>query len=357
MVKLQRGQDLAGQEKIVVALMGAGEEGRATLSTLLGAPDVEVRYVIDPDLRAPGIALAREHGIRCETRAGVVTADAEVDLILETGGDRSVHADLELGDRPDGRLMSPAGSRLVASLVAEIAAVEEDARVETARYLRQASHQVKSPLTAIQSSVNVILGGYTGEIPERTRETVQKIHARIDAALVALAKRRLLADLRCVDRDALESGTASVIEALQEAVARHAEAAAARGIELRVLPGIEPDRVRCVPEHLAALFSELVENAVVYSRDGGSVEVSAEVLPDGRLAVAVRDHGIGVPERCLPKIFDEDYRADVAAQQHPDGAGLGLAIVREIAGLHRFDLDVRSEEGRGSVFTAIMPVA
>ena len=357
MVKLQRGQGMAGREEIVVAVIGAGDKGRAALKTLLGAPGVEVRYVVDPDLRAPGIELARELGIRCETDAGVVIADAEVDLILETGGDPEVRADLELGDRADGRLMSPAGARLVAALVAEIAAVEEDARVETARYLRQASHQVKSPLTAIQSSVNVILGGYTGEIPERTRETVQKIHARIDAALAALAKRRLLADLRCVDRDALESATASVTEALHEAVARHAETAAARGIELRVPPGIEPGRVRCVPEHLVALFSELVENAVVYSRDGGSVEVSAEVRPDGRLAVAVRDHGIGVPERCLPKIFDEDYRADVAVKQYADGAGLGLAVVREIAGLHRFDLDVRSDEGSGSVFTAIMPLA
>lgn len=348
---------MAGQGNIVVAVMGAGAQGLATLTALLEAPDVEVRYVVDPDLRAPGIALACEHGIRCETHAGAVTADAEVDLILETGGDRSIRADLEPGARADGRLLGTAGTRLLAGLVARIAAVEESARAEKARYLRQASHQVKSPLTAIQSSVNVILGGYTGEIPERTRETVQKIHARCEAALVALAKRRLLADLRCVDRDALGSETASVTEALQEAVARHAGAAAARGIELRVPPGIEPDRVRCVPEHLVALFSELAENAVVYSRDGGSVEVHAEVRPDGRLAVAFRDHGIGVPERCLPKIFDEDYRADVAVKQFPDGAGLGLAIAREIAGIDRLDLDVRSEEGSGSVFTAILPVA
>ena len=169
---------MAGQGNIIVAVMGAGAQGLATLTALLEAPDVEVRYVVDPDPRAPGIAVAREHGIRCETHAGAVTDDAEVDLILETGGDRSIRADLEPGARPDGRLLGTAGTRLVAGLVAEIAAVEESARAEKARYLRQASHQVKSPLTAIQSSVNVILGGYTGEIPERTRETVQKIHAR-----------------------------------------------------------------------------------------------------------------------------------------------------------------------------------
>ena len=84
--------------------------------------------MVDPDPLAPGIALAREHEIRCATDAGAVTADAEVDLILETGGDRAVRADLELGERPDGRRFGAAGARLVAGLVAEIAAVEENAR-------------------------------------------------------------------------------------------------------------------------------------------------------------------------------------------------------------------------------------
>jgi two-component system, OmpR family, sensor histidine kinase BaeS len=71
----------------------------------------------------------------------------------------------------------------------------------------------------------------------------------------------------------------------------------------------------------------------------------------------VRDHGIGIPERCLPRIFDEDYRADSAVKHHADGAGLGLAIAREIADLHGFDLAVQSEEGHGSVFTLAVPAA
>ncbi len=104
------------------------------------------------------------------------------------------------------------------------------------------------------------------------------------------------------------------------------------------------------------MIGELLENAVVYSRDGGLVEV-ALASDDGRLTLSVRDHGIGIPERCLPRIFDEDYRADPAVKHHQDGAGLGLAIAREIAGLHRFDLSVESEEGHGSVFTATMPAA
>ncbi len=105
------------------------------------------------------------------------------------------------------------------------------------------------------------------------------------------------------------------------------------------------------------LLAELVENAVVYSHDGGLVEVSVEPAAGGRLAVVVRDHGIGIPERCLPRIFDEDYRADPAVKHHPDGAGVGLTIAREIADLQGFDLSVESEEGQGSVFTLTVPPA
>ena len=106
---------------------------------------------------------------------------------------------------------------------------------------------------------------------------------------------------------------------------------------------------------MLALLSELVENAVIYSHDGGLVEIALAALSDGRLALAIRDHGIGIPERCLPRIFDEDYRADLAVKHHQDGAGLGLAIAREIADLHRFGLAAESEEGRGSVFTVTVP--
>jgi signal transduction histidine kinase len=242
-------------------------------------------------------------------------------------------------------------------LLAEITDVRRRANVEKARYLRQASHQVKSPLSSIQTYVNVILGGYTGEIPERTRDIVEKIHSRCDAALGALAKRRMLADLRCIDGDGLEMSTVRLGEMIDQAVARYAEAAAGRDIEIRVPPHHGPDLVRCSPPQMLALLSELLENALVYSHDGGLVEIALASLSDGRLTLSIRDHGIGIPERCLPRIFDEDYRADLAVKHHLDGAGLGLAIAREIADLHRFGLAAESKEGHGSVFTVTVPEA
>ena len=352
-----------GRDSDVIALVGAGDQARAILEALLRVPDIEVRYVFGADPAAPGMALARARGTRCRAdgRFDELAADAGVDLILETTGDPEVLAALLASKHPDSCVLCAPGLRLVERLLDDrrrTAALLEGANADKARYLRQASHQLKSPLASIQSYVNVILGGYTGEIPERTREIMEKIHSRIDAALAALAKRRMLADLRCIDRDGLETSAVSLREVIDQAVELHTACAGERGIEIRLLPLGEPDLVLCGPQMMVALLSELIENAVVYSHDRGLVEVAVSAQRDGRLAVCVRDHGIGIPARCLPRIFDEDYRADPAVKQHPDGAGLGLAIAREIADLHEFHLAAESEEGHSSVFTlTVTPAA
>jgi signal transduction histidine kinase len=329
------------------------------LEALLRVPGVEVRYVADADPAAPGFALARENGIACVAGGdlGRVFADPTVDLVLETGDRPGASVAPEGREHPASRVLDGAGARLVSRLLAELTAVQERATLEQARYLRQASHQVKSPLSSIETSANILLGGYAGELPERARDVVQKIHARCEAALRALAKRRMLADLRCLAGDALETSEVHLGELVSQAVESQAGLAGTRGVDIRVAPAPEPDLVRCDPHKTVVLLSELVENAVVYSADRGVVEVACAATPDGDLAVAVRDHGIGIPARCLPRIFDEDYRADVAARHYPDGAGLGLTVAREIARLQRFALAAESDEGHGSVFTLRIPAA
>ncbi len=369
-----------GRTQDIIALVGEGDRGRALLEALHAAPGIEVRYYFDAAPSSPGVAFARERGVRCRSdgRFDELRGDAEVHLIVETTGDPDVLAALATAKHPGTRLLDPAGVRLVLRLleahpeaatlaeqerrtyearIAELTAAVERAPVEQACYVRQASHQVKTPLSAIQSYVNVILGGYTGEIPERTRGIVEKIHSRCEAALTNLAKCRMLADVRCNGRDGLEMSTVHLNELVGQAVELRAELAGRCGVEIKLRAHEGADLVRCDARTTVVLLTELVENAVVYSHDGGLVEVSVEGAADGRLAVVVRDHGIGIPERCLPRVFDEDYRADPAVKHHQDGAGVGLTIAREIAGLHGFDLSVESEEGQGSVFTLTVPPA
>jgi two-component system sensor histidine kinase SenX3 len=100
----------------------------------------------------------------------------------------------------------------------------------------------------------------------------------------------------------------------------------------------------------------LLDNAIKYSGPCEPVEVGAEIVGD-RLALLVRDHGVGIPTRDLERIFERFYRVDRARSRDTGGTGLGLAIVRHVAQAHGGDVTVESREGEGSLFTIHVPIA
>ena len=106
-------------------------------------------------------------------------------------------------------------------------------------------------------------------------------------------------------------------------------------------------------EKLFEAFSALLDNAIVYNRSGGRVEMdTAEV--DGGAIITITDTGIGIPSDELDKVFDRFYRAD-KSRGIVEGSGLGLSIVKSIIEAHGGRIDVESEEGKGSSFTIYLP--
>jgi len=147
-----------------------------------------------------------------------------------------------------------------------------------------------------------------------------------------------------------------VTEAVLRAVEAGRESAASRGIRVELQDDGAGARVLADREALAMIYSNLVENAVKYSRDGGEVRV--RVWRDGMyVGVSVRDRGIGIsPEDC-GKIFDEFYRARTEETAAIPGTGLGLSLVRRLTELHEGTVSVSSELGTGSEFTVRLPLA
>jgi signal transduction histidine kinase len=105
-------------------------------------------------------------------------------------------------------------------------------------------------------------------------------------------------------------------------------------------------------ERVLQVASILVDNAVKYTPDGGSVAVRVEE-DDGGVALAVSDTGIGIPEDQLPLVFERFYRADSARTEK--GVGLGLSIARQIAAAHGGTIEAKSTEGVGSTFVLLLP--
>ena len=115
-------------------------------------------------------------------------------------------------------------------------------------------------------------------------------------------------------------------------------------------------RIVCDRRQVVSAIFNLLDNAVKYSEPGKPVEVTAE-LRDDRCAIAVRDHGIGIPSRDLERIFERFYRVDRARSRQTGGTGLGLAIVRHTAQAHGGEVTVESHEGEGTTFTLLLPAA
>ncbi|MBN3765509.1 phosphate regulon sensor histidine kinase PhoR [Burkholderia sp. Ac-20365] len=111
-----------------------------------------------------------------------------------------------------------------------------------------------------------------------------------------------------------------------------------------------------VETEILSAFGNLVTNAIRYTPDGGSIGVGWRAQ-GGQAVFSVTDSGLGIPAADIPRLTERFYRVDRSRSRDTGGTGLGLAIVKHVLQRHDAQLDVKSEEGRGSVFTVRFPVA
>jgi len=221
---------------------------------------------------------------------------------------------------------------------------------EKTRATLLATHELKAPLAAISSYVYTLRDGYCGELPEQARQVVERIGKRADMLVKKIFDIILLSNLKT---QVVKNERFKVFELngfLAQELAEARELAAQHEIQVVDRLATQPVYYICgIREQLHTLMSNLLRNAITYSRPGGRVEVSLEGRRD-RVTVVVRDHGIGIPREKIERIFDEHFRTNDAARHNPDGTGLGLPIVREIARLHHALVRVRIPDDGGSEF-------
>jgi signal transduction histidine kinase len=213
------------------------------------------------------------------------------------------------------------------------------------------SHEMRTPLTAIQGMTE-LLANY--DVPaDRRREMNLAINDEVKRLTRMISE---YLDITRLESGATAMRTAPVrAEALLERTLLLLDPVAAqRKIQLlrRFAPDLPP--LLADPDLLSRAFENLVSNAIKYSPEGADVTIST-VAEEDYIVIEVADHGYGVPESDLGRIFEKFYRVPRVEDAETPGTGLGLAFVREIAELHRGSVSVRSEVGRGSVFTLRLP--
>ena len=107
-------------------------------------------------------------------------------------------------------------------------------------------------------------------------------------------------------------------------------------------------------DKMTQVVDNILNNAIKYSPDGGKITVSMKTT-DSQLIVSISDQGLGIPKKDLPLIFDRFYRVDKARSRAQGGTGLGLSIAKEIIKQHKGFIWAKSEYGKGSTFTIVLP--
>ena len=246
---------------------------------------------------------------------------------------------------------TPAGDD--GSVLVVVADVTERRRMEQVRrdFVANASHELKTPAASIQAAAETLADAAQNDpaavarfAPQLERDA-QRL-SRIVADLLDLSRLEVGSDLD--DRVRLDA-------VVRDEVERYESQAREAGLTL-ALRSLPTPVVRGSARDLSLLVRNLIDNAVRYTREGGTVEVAVED-GEGSVTITVQDDGIGIPTKDLPRIFERFFRVDRARSRGTGGTGLGLSIVKHVAENHGGRVEVRSELGRGTVFTVTLPVA
>ena len=218
------------------------------------------------------------------------------------------------------------------------------------------SHELRTPLAAIRGYAENLNEGaveqprVAGRFVDRILAQCRRLEALLED-LLALSRIERSEEVSAaevsssVDLAALAGWAVETLQALAEE----------RNVRIDFEPGSVPV-ISGSEEALETMLLNLLENAIKYNREGGSVSLGLSAS-DGEVLIEVADTGIGVPQRDLDRIFERFYRVDRGRSRTEGGTGLGLAIVKHAARLHGGRVEAESKVGRGSVFRVRLPAA
>jgi len=226
---------------------------------------------------------------------------------------------------------------------------------ERSWYMMRVTHNLRAPLAAMISMLELIQGRYLGDLNDEQHEYLRRLDRRSRTMLSMINEMMTLAENRGDTGRVIREPVDPVM--IGNRIRRTFEGeASAKGVNFKVvvpeaLPPIQGD-----PGMIEQMLENLVSNAIKYTPSEGSVSVAFS-RANHTLRIEVSDTGIGIPRADRSRLFDDFFRAENAKAVEADGTGLGLAIVKEIVDKHGGRIMVQSEEGFGTIFVVHMPLA
>ncbi|QES88172.1 sensor histidine kinase [Rhizosphaericola mali] len=222
-------------------------------------------------------------------------------------------------------------------------------------FMQNLSHEIKTPIFAIQGYVDMLLEDDVLDDEEEARRLLKKVHKNIERMT------HILSDIDEIEH--LENGTQNlniskfvIQELIFETFDSLSIQTVKKNIQTILKKGCEyPIAVYADKEKIRQVLINLVINAAKYGKENGHIVASVYKLDEERVLVEISDDGIGIAEDHVPRVFERFYRTDKARTRKVGGSGLGLAICKHILEAHGESIHLRSKLGVGSTFGFTLP--
>jgi signal transduction histidine kinase len=218
-----------------------------------------------------------------------------------------------------------------------------------ADFVSNVSHEIQSPLTSIKGFTKAIMDDVIPK--ENQKEYLNIIYQEIER-MSRLSDNLLRIASLDSEHHPYNPTSYRLDEQLRKSVLTTEPLWHKKNITINL--DLEPVEVYADKDLMEQVWLNLITNAIKYSDDGGIIDIGIRITAS-RIRVQLTDYGIGIPEAAIGNLFSRFYKVDRARNRSDEGNGLGLSIVKKILTIHKFSIDVKSEEGVGSTFTVKIP--
>ncbi len=332
-----------------IATADNGTDGLALLKEF--QPDLAL-----VDLKMPGISgfevLDQIHAYDPTIVAIVITGFATVSSAVEAMK-KGTYDFLPKPFTPDELRMLVRRGLERRKLVLETIALRKEKELLREHFAAIVSHELKSPLGAVQQNLFVLADDLEEKLTEEQKKKLERLQIRIRdmVTMINTWLRVISVDISKIREDFKTTSIETVIDKALESIGTHA---------VRKDISIKPDLSASLPQvsgnegTLVEAITNILNNAVKYSRVGGKIEITA-IQDNENVVITVIDDGVGIAEEDLPHIF-EDFYSGKARPEGERSSGVGLAITQRIIDAHDGRISVKSKLGEGSSFTIHLPV-
>jgi two-component system phosphate regulon sensor histidine kinase PhoR len=312
----------------------------------------------------PLLEVVRSHALNAAVTAGLSSGEAQR-LTTEPIGAQKLCVDIHI---------QPLPGTPCPGVVLVIHDTTELRRLESIRrdFIANVSHELKTPLSSIKAYAETLQNGV--EDPEKNKRFLGRIEEQADRLHHLILDMIMLARIESDDQS-FEIVSVDVADVVRNCLESQRPAAEAKHITLVVEPTSTPSRVRADREAFREILDNLIDNALKYTPDGGTVTINWKIEDRGArsesnnsaptltslnpqpstLNLSVTDTGIGIKPVDLERIFERFYRVDKARSRELGSTGLGLAIVKHLVQSFDGQVSVQSTPGQGSTFKIEFP--